>query len=159
ERERAPDGQRVCGEAEEESDAVLRTCHCSARVGMRESMLRYVRSSPRRLARTALVLGFLTFLVPHSALASKGLVLGLFDDSSTLGTTNNFPLLHSLHVQVVRMTLTWGGRGGVANRRPAHASDPADPAYDWSTYDRAVERANQAGIQVLFTIVGTPAWA
>ena len=126
---------------------------------MRESVRRYGWSSPLRLSRTALVLGLLTFLLPHSALASKGLALGLFDDSSTLGTANTFPLLKSLQVQVVRVTLTWGGRGGVANRRPAHPSDPGDPAYDWSTYDRAIERANDAGIQVLLTIVGTPAWA
>jgi Glycosyl hydrolase catalytic core len=126
---------------------------------MRDSLLRYSRSSLCRLARMALVLGVLALLGPHSAFASKGLVLGLFDDSSTLGTTNAFPLLESLHVQVVRMTLTWGGRGGVANRRPAHPSDPGDPAYEWSTYDRAIERANDAGIQVLLTIVGTPAWA
>jgi hypothetical protein len=126
---------------------------------MRESVRRYGWSSPLRLSRTALVLGLLTFLLPHSALASRGLVLGLFDDSSTLGTTNTFPVLKSLQVQVVRMTLTWGGKGGVANRRPAHPSDPGDPAYDWSTYDRAIERANDAGIQVLLTIVGTPAWA
>jgi hypothetical protein len=126
---------------------------------MSDSVRRYGWSSLRRLAGTALVSGVLVFLVPHSALASKGLVLGLFDDSSTLGTTNNFPLLESLHVQVVRMTLNWGGRGAVAMGRPAHPADPADPAYDWSSYDRAVERATDAGIQVLFTIVGTPAWA
>ena len=68
-------------------------------------------------------------------------------------------MLEQLHVQVLRMTLNWGGRGGVATRRPALATDPADPAYDWARYDQAIERANDAGIQVLLTIVGTPAWA
>jgi len=126
---------------------------------MRDSLLKYGSSSPGRLARTAVLLTLLTLLGPHSASASKGLVLGLFDDSSTLGATNTFPLLESLHVQVVRMTLTWGGRGGVANQRPADASDPGDPAYDWSAYDLAIERADEAKIQVLLTIVGTPSWA
>ena len=72
---------------------------------------------------------------------------------------DHVPAAESLNVQVVRMTLTWGGRGGVANKRPATPTDPADPAYDWARYDRAIERANDAGIQVLLTIVGTPAWA
>jgi hypothetical protein len=95
-----------------------------------------------------------------SASAPSPLLLGLFDDAVTLDpAANNFPLLQSLHVQVVRTTLTWGGPGGVANKQPAHPADPSDPAYDWARYDEAVERANGAGIQLLMTIVGTPSWA
>ena len=99
-------------------------------------------------------------VMPASASASSSMLLGLFDDAVTLDpSTNNFPLLASLHVEVVRMTLTWGGPGGVANRRPAHPADPSDPAYDWARYDQAVERANDAGIRLLLTVVGTPPWA
>jgi hypothetical protein len=88
------------------------------------------------------------------------MLLGLFDDASTFGApATTFPLLQNLHVQVVRLTLTWGGRDGVANDRPANPADPADPAYHWARYDQAVENATRAGIQVLFTIVGTPSWA
>ena len=88
------------------------------------------------------------------------MLLGLFDDASTFGASaTTFPLLQQLHVQVVRLTLTWGGRDGVANERPAHPNDPADPAYHWARYDQVVQAANRAGIQVLFTIVGTPDWA
>jgi hypothetical protein len=95
-----------------------------------------------------------------SASASNSMLLGLFDDAVTLDpNVNSFPLLASLHVQVARMMLTWGGPGGVANKRPAHPADPRDPAYDWARYDQAVERADDAGIRLLLTIVGTPAWA
>ena len=98
--------------------------------------------------------------MPVSASASDHMLLGLFDDAVTLDPeANSFPVLSSLHVQVVRMSLVWGGRGGVANKQPAHPADPTDPAYDWSRYDQAVERANDAGVQLLLTIVGTPAWA
>jgi Glycosyl hydrolase catalytic core len=98
--------------------------------------------------------------MPVSASASNHMLLGLFDDAVTLDPeANNFPVLSSLHAQVVRMSLVWGGRGGVANREPAHPADPTDPAYDWSRYDQAVERANDAGVQLLLTIVGTPSWA
>src|SRR5205085_235587 len=101
-----------------------------------------------------------TLLIPGSASASSSMLLGLFDDAVTLApSANGFPLLQSLHVQVVRMTLTWGGPGGVANKRPAHPADPSDPAYEWARYDQAVERANDAGIRLLLTIVGTPGWA
>ena len=58
------------------------------------------------------------------------------------------------------MTLYWGGKLGVARRRrPAHPSNPADPAYDWATYDSIVEQLAASGIQVVFSIYGTPAWA
>jgi hypothetical protein len=99
-------------------------------------------------------------VMPASASASKAMLLGLFDDAVTLDpATNSFPLLKTLNLQVVRLTLTWGGPGGVANKRPADPADPSDPAYDWTRSDVAVERANDAGIRLLFTIVGTPAWA
>jgi hypothetical protein len=108
----------------------------------------------------ALLACALTLALPTSASASKGLVLGVFDDASTLAPTDEaFPVLQSLRVQVVRVTLTWGGPGGVANRRPEHPTDPADPAYDWARYDIAISRASGAGMEVLLTIVGTPAWA
>ena len=102
----------------------------------------------------------LTVASADSAVASRQMLLGLFDDASTYGApASTFPILDRLNVQVVRLTLTWGGRDGVANDRPAHPNDPADPAYRWERYDRAVEEANRAGIAVLFTIVGTPDWA
>jgi len=109
---------------------------------------------------TALFTVVCMLVMPASASASRAMLLGLFDDAVTLDpATNSFPLLKTLNLQVVRMTLTWGGPGGVANTRPAHPADPSDPAYDWARYDQAVERANDAGIQLLFTIIGTPAWA
>ena len=112
-----------------------------------------------RLLSTSLLV-ILALAVPVSASASNHMLLGLFDDAVTLDPeVNSFPVLSSLDVQVVRMSLIWGGRGGVANKHPAHPADPTDPAYDWSRYDQAVERANDAGVQLLLTIVGTPAWA
>src|SRR5439155_506575 len=59
----------------------------------------------------------------------------------------------------VRLNLYWGGKYGVARRRPVHPADPGDPAYDWSLYDRTVNYASQSGVQILFSIYGTPPWA
>ena len=121
---------------------------------------RSTSSSLRPLSWAAVLLAGVALAVPTSASSSKGLALGLFDDAATFQPEDDpFPMLEQLHVQVLRMTLNWGGRGGVAARRPAVATDPADPAYDWSRFDQAIERANDAGIQVLLTIVGTPPWA
>jgi hypothetical protein len=117
-------------------------------------------SSPRVVSLALLVAFGLTLALPPSCFASKGLVVGVFDDAATLAPTDDaFPILETLRVQVVRMTLTWGGPGGVANSRPLQPTDPADPAYDWSAYDVAITRASDAGMEVLLTIVGTPPWA
>jgi hypothetical protein len=114
----------------------------------------------RHLLWLAALLSFAALLAPAPAFASKNLLLGMFDDAATLNPDKHaFPILRTLHAQVVRMTLTWGGAGGVANKRPTHPTDPTDPAYDWTRYDRAIGAASNYGIQVLLTIVGTPAWA
>jgi hypothetical protein len=87
--------------------------------------------------------------------------VGIYDDGMTLGNPDKgFPILHNLRAQIVRITLWWGGPiGVVGKKRPIKATDPADPAYDWSVYDRAVKDAAKYKIKVLFSIVGTPSWA
>jgi hypothetical protein len=92
---------------------------------------------------------------------ARSFSVGLYDDSMTLGAPEKgFPLLHNLRAQVVRITLWWGGPIGVAKtKRPVNATNPADPAYDWFIYDRAVQFAAKYKIKVLFSIVGTPSWA
>jgi hypothetical protein len=93
--------------------------------------------------------------------ASRFLRVGLYDDAQWLygPTEKTFNYIQELHAQEIRLTLNWGGKAGVAQSRPAHATDPNDPAYDWSLYDRAVDYAAQAGAHVLLTIYGTPPWA
>jgi hypothetical protein len=93
--------------------------------------------------------------------ASRFMRVGVYDEAQTLyGPVDvTFPLLKQLHVQEIRLNLYWGGKYGVAKTRPAHATNPADPAYDWSLYDRTVAYAAQNGIHVLFSIYGTPGWA
>jgi hypothetical protein len=95
------------------------------------------------------------------ASASKFIQTGLFDDAQILwGNPDKvFPLLKSLNTQLIRVNLYWGGPNGVAKRRPASPTNPNDSAYDWATYDRTVQYASQYGIKVVFSIVGTPAWA
>ena len=45
---------------------------------------------------------------------------------------------------MLRVHLNWGGRLGVARRRPVEGTDPDDPAYDWRLYDRVVLEARAA---------------
>src|SRR3954452_9699994 len=86
--------------------------------------------------------------------------VGIYDDGMTLAAPDKgFPILHNLRAQIVRITLWWGGPIGVAKSRPANPTHPADPGYDWTVYDRAMQIAAKYKINVLFSIVDTPCWA
>ena len=93
--------------------------------------------------------------------ASRALQLGVYDDSEAFGHPSRaFPALKALHAQVLRLNLRWGGAPlSVATKRPEDATDPADPAYNWSPFDETLKRAAGVNVKVLATIVGTPGWA
>jgi hypothetical protein len=100
-------------------------------------------------------------LVAATAQASRFMRVGIYDEAQTLygPVDKTFAMFKQLHVQEVRLNLYWGGKYGVAKSRPASATNPADPAYDWDLYDRTVNFASQDGVHVLFSIYGTPSWA
>ncbi|MGZ8702805.1 MAG: DUF5722 domain-containing protein [Gaiellaceae bacterium] len=96
------------------------------------------------------------------AKASKYLKTGIFDDAQVLYGTpeETFPLLKTTRSKLVRVNVWWSGPGiSVAKRRPKRPADPADSAYDWTTYDRTVRYAVVNGMQPVFSIIGTPPWA
>ncbi|MHB8469823.1 MAG: hypothetical protein ACYDCH_08725 [Gaiellaceae bacterium] len=93
---------------------------------------------------------------------SSHLLIGINDEAFALYTNPAvaFPTFVALKTQVLRVNLYWGGSTiAVANRRPADPTDPGDPAYNWSVYDRLVRAAKQYGIRVMFSILFTPGWA
>jgi hypothetical protein len=91
------------------------------------------------------------------ATAPRPLLVGITDDAQVIGRpATTFPLLRRLHVKVLRVNLPWNG---IAPRRPHDATNPDDPAYNWGIYDRIVRDARRHGIQLLFTIAGSPEWA
>ena len=93
---------------------------------------------------------------------SSHLLVGINDEADTLygDPVTAFATLKSLKVQVLRVNLYWGGtQWAVANSKPTDPTDPGDPAYDWSLYDRLVKYASLDNIQVVFSILFTPAWA
>jgi ABC-type transport system substrate-binding protein len=113
-----------------------------------------------RRARLLLVALAAALVCVPSAGAARGMLVGLLDEAALYDEPSSvFPLLQQARTQVLRVNLYWGGRAGVAASRPASATDPDDPAYDWELYDRTVNYAAQHRIRVLFSIYGTPRWA
>jgi hypothetical protein len=85
------------------------------------------------------------------------MLVGLYDPVQPIAAPDTtFPTLVNLRVQIIRLDLNWKS---IAKQRPAVATDPSDPAYDWGDLDRTVLDAAKNKIQVLFTIYGTPPWA
>ena len=96
-----------------------------------------------------------------AASAAPGLRGGITDSGGAYfgQPVDFFPTLEELGVRVLRVHLNWGGRLGVAKRRPVEGTEHDDPAYDWRLYDRIVLDAERHGVEVLFTVFGTPPWA
>jgi hypothetical protein len=122
-----------------------------------------VRSSPAvtaLVASAALLFAVALVLAPRAE-ASPFLRPGIYDDAEFLfGNPDRvFPILRQMNTRLLRMNLRWGGPNGVARERPANPTNPADPAYDWAAYDRAVLRAREVGVEAMFSIVQTPSWA
>lgn len=86
---------------------------------------------------------------------------GIFDDNEIVygDPDKSFAQLKELGANVAVVTLWWGGPNGIARRKPIRPSDPNDPAYRWDTADRTVRIGQSDGVSIIFTIVGTPAWA
>lgn len=118
-----------------------------------------------RIARAAVVALIVAGLAASSGNASSRsthLLTGINDEAFTLygDPASAFETLTSLRTQVLRVNLYWGGnQWAVANTEPSVATDPGDPAYNWSLYDRLARYASNSGIKLLFSIVGTPRWA
>jgi hypothetical protein len=90
------------------------------------------------------------------------MLVGINDEADTLygNPTTAFATLKTLKAQVLRVNLYWGGtKWAVATKKPTDATDPGDPAYNWSLYDRLVHYAFVNNIKVVFSILFTPSWA
>ena len=64
--------------------------------------------------------------------------------------------LQTLGTGVVRFTLHWDQ---IAATEPTSATDPTDPAYDWTADDEVLDALHAHGFDVLLQLVGTPSWA
>jgi hypothetical protein len=111
-------------------------------------------------ARTRIVLGRLVTL---TALAALVLPAGAQAFSKAIwgqvyrAGINQFPLYHRLGVSIYELDLPWAE---VAPTRPAHATDPVDPAYHWPLeVQQALTQARRFHMRVLLQIIGAPSWA
>jgi hypothetical protein len=67
--------------------------------------------------------------------------------------------LHATGATFVRIRVDWSAVAPHDRSSGFDASDPGDPAYDWSTYDNQVTSATAHGLQPYLTVLKAPLWA
>ena len=114
----------------------------------------------RRGAVATLVFAVLALLPIAHAAASTSAAYGIQDDAWLMYGPGTLPqrlaTLEALGAHLVRFTLRWDK---LAPAPPATPRDPADTAYDWGLYETVLRALHAAGIAVVVTLYGAPAWA
>ncbi len=72
------------------------------------------------------------------------------------GVEARLDLLAGTGVTTTRFDILWSQ---LAPERPADATDPEDPAYDWTRADAVVRGLARRGITPIISLYSTPAWA
>jgi hypothetical protein len=94
------------------------------------------------------------------ASAAPDIHYGIQDDAWLVYGPGTLPrrldLVQSLGVTTVRFTIRWDQ---VAPTRPLRALAFDDPAYRWGTADAILKALHARGIDLIVTLIGTPAWA
>lgn len=92
--------------------------------------------------------------------ATVGPAVALQDDRLPVARPDELSARIDMFVEtgakVARVDLFWSD---IAPEPPADATDPADPAYDWSKADAILTAYAQEGIDSIVSVYNTPAWA
>jgi hypothetical protein len=105
------------------------------------------------LGRLAALAALIVLLTPAGAHAFSKAIWGQVYRNGV----NQFPLYRQLGVKIFEVDLPWAQ---VAPTRPAHATRPSDPAYQWpAEVAQAVTQARSFHMRVLLQIIGAPPWA
>jgi hypothetical protein len=113
----------------------------------------------RRTHCLVLALCCLAGLLPAAGSASERMWIGFHDDPSFRWVDARAGLIRSASSQgatVMRLLVQWNQ---TARERPARASNPFDPAYNFQDLDDAIRTAQEADMEVMLTLSGTPRWA
>jgi len=113
----------------------------------------------RRTLRLVLVLFAASALAAPAGLAAERMWIGFHDDPSFRWVSDRASRIESSASEgatVMRLLVHWNQ---TAPRRPARASSPFDPAYNFQDLDDAIRTAQESDMEVLLTLFGTPRWA
>lgn len=115
----------------------------------------------RRILAPAIAFAALSAAAP-TAHAVQPLTTGFTDPAFSMtdggARTARYDDARRLGASIVQIDLSWVAT--VSYQPPAgDLSDPANPAYDWSTDDAAVRDAADRGLTPMFQVLAAPVWA
>lgn len=113
---------------------------------------------PRLILLTALC-SLATLAAPLAASAADRMLVGFQDDPSFRWREDRQFILdraQEANAGIVRTTVYWSR---IAEKKPANAANPFDPAYRFDDLDEFVRNSGLRGMEVMLTIWGTPPWA
>jgi len=114
----------------------------------------------RRTVRLVIALFVLAGIAAPTTFAAQRMWVGFHDDPSFRWNADRDANVASSASQsnatIMRLLVQWNL---AAKTKPANATDPFDPAYEFDDVDEAVRTAQQNDQEVILTITGTPRWA
>jgi hypothetical protein len=112
-----------------------------------------------RLVRFLLLVCLAAVAAPSSAFGAARMFVGFYDDAAFRWRTDhkaNLDRARDAHATIINAAVNWAQ---VAPTRPANASNPFDPAYQFTDLDDLIRGAQERGIEPMLQIWGTPNWA
>jgi hypothetical protein len=118
-------------------------------------------SFSRHLVATLAFIALVGLAVPATASASHPLVTALDPEGPYAGADATLvsQRTRDAGAGAIRLLLNWKEVAPSSPPPGFDPSNPADPAYNWSTFEGEVKPAAAAGLQVLVVIRSAPAWA
>jgi hypothetical protein len=113
----------------------------------------------RSIVRLIVLACLAAALLAPAAAAADRMWVGFHDDPMFRWDDTRLDALdraRANNASILRTVVDWSK---VAPQRPAQATDPFDPAYQFGDVDEFVRNAQQRGLEVLITLWGTPGWA
>ena len=113
----------------------------------------------RRFAQFLVAACVVGLLTPALASAAPRMYVGFHDDPNfryAQNRTSTLDQARAANATVVRTLVNWSQ---IAPKRPTNPANPFNPAYNFDDLDELVRNTQVRGIEVLFTIWGTPKWA
>jgi hypothetical protein len=112
-----------------------------------------------RTIRLVLALSCVAAVAAPASFAAERMWIGFHDDPSFRWVNDRADRIRSASSQgatVMRLLVQWNQ---TAAQRPARASNPFDPAYNFQDLDDAIRTAQESDMEVILTLSGTPRWA
>ena len=109
-----------------------------------------------RLVRLVLLACLAAVVVPSSAFGAARMFVGFYDDAAFRWRADhnaNLDRARDAHATIINAAVNWAK---VAPTRPANASNPFDPAYQFTDLDDMIRGAQERGIEPMLQIWGTP---